>query len=124
MSVGVVGDFFLDGFAAARNRLGSGSHHASPSGRTKGGKGLLLGSLAKLGWLVLSLFFPPYCNVPNPCACVPPPPVSKPPCVSAALFVMTLMTPFTALAPHTVPPRPRTTSIPSMSSTGTSCCSK
>jgi len=56
---------------------------------------------------VLSLIFPPYCTMPNPCTWVPPPAVSKPPRVSAELFVITLITPFTALAPHTVPPGPR-----------------
>src|SRR5205807_4412289 len=60
---------------------------------------------AKIRW-VLSLIFPPYCTVPNPCTWVPPPPVTKPPCVSAELFVITSITPFTALAPHTVPPGP------------------
>src|SRR5450631_2980740 len=54
---------------------------------------------------------PPYCAVPSAVVSEPEPAVTKPPCVSLALLVMTLMTPFTALAPHTVPPGPRITSI-------------
>lgn len=39
-------------------------------------------------------------------------------------FVMMLITLFTALAPHTVPPGPRITSIRTMSSRDTSCVSQ
>ena len=42
--------------------------------------------------------------------------VTTPPCVSRALLVMMLMTPFMALAPHSVPPGPRITSMRSRSS--------
>ena len=44
--------------------------------------------------------------------------------MSAARLLMTLMTPFTALAPHTVAPGPRITSICSTSSRNTSCASQ
>ena len=40
------------------------------------------------------------------------------------LFVMMLITPFTALAPHTVPPGPRITSIRTRSSRDRSCVSQ
>lgn len=40
----------------------------------------------------------------------------KKPGVAPGFFVMMLMTPLTALAPHAAPPGPRTTSIRSMSS--------
>src|SRR2546427_546329 len=55
---------------------------------------------------------------------VPPPPDSSTPCVSLASFVMTLITPLTALAPHSVAPGPLMTSIRSMSARGTSCTSQ
>jgi hypothetical protein len=44
--------------------------------------------------------------------------VNCPPLVSREDLVMMLITPFTALAPQTVPPGPRITSIRSMSSSG------
>ena len=44
--------------------------------------------------------------------------------MSAALFVMILMMPSTALEPHTLVPGPRTTSIRSTSSNSTSCTSQ
>ena len=43
------------------------------------------------------------------------------PWVSFAFLVMMLMTPLTALAPHSVPPGPRITSIRSTSSKSTFC---
>ncbi len=46
---------------------------------------------------------------------------SRSPCVSFALLVMMLMTPLTALAPQSVAPGPRMTSIRSMSSITVSC---
>ena len=48
----------------------------------------------------------------------PPPAVTKVPWVSRALLVTMLMIPFTALAPHTLAPGPRMTSIRSMSCNG------
>jgi len=48
---------------------------------------------------------------PNPANSVPPPPVTRSPFVSFASFVMTLITPLTALAPHSVAPGPLMTSI-------------
>ncbi len=46
------------------------------------------------------------------------------PTVSAALRVMTLMTPLTAFAPHSVPPGPLITSMRSTSARSTSCASQ
>ena len=67
---------------------------------------------------------PPYCAVPKPRSSVPPPPERSSPCVSFAFLVITLITPFTALAPHKVAPGPLMTSIRSMSSSGTSWTSQ
>src|SRR5580704_1457199 len=67
---------------------------------------------------------PPYCTNPAAVSRDPPPAVTRPPFVSAELFVMILMTPLTAFAPHTVPPGPRMISIRSISSRGTSTWSQ
>jgi hypothetical protein len=50
--------------------------------------------------------------------------LTQPAHVSAADFVMMLMTPFTALAPQTAPPGPRITSMRSMSETIMFCASQ
>src|SRR3989440_967020 len=55
---------------------------------------------------------------------MPPPPETRSPCVSLLFLLMTLMTPFTALAPHSAAPGPLMTSIRSMSARGTSCTSQ
>ena len=67
---------------------------------------------------------PPYRTVPKARCLVPPPPDTSIPIVSLVSFVMTLITPFTALAPHSVAPGPLMTSIRSMSASGTSCTSQ
>jgi hypothetical protein len=54
----------------------------------------------------------------------PAPATARIPGVAAAGLVMMLITPFTAFAPQSVPPGPRTTSIRSTSSSITSCTSQ
>ena len=49
------------------------------------------------------------------------PAVSNPPCVSLARLAIMLMTPLTALAPYSVAPGPRMTSMRSISSSRVSC---
>ena len=50
--------------------------------------------------------------------------MTRRPWLSFAVFVMILMTPLTALAPHNVAPGPLITSIRSMSSKSVSCTSQ
>ena len=66
---------------------------------------------------------PPQRTLPRSVS-LPVPAVTKPPWVALALLVMMLITPLTALAPHSVAPGPRITSIRSTSSSGTSCTSQ
>jgi hypothetical protein len=54
----------------------------------------------------------------------PAPTVARPRWLCAAGRVITLMTPFTALAPHSAALGPRMTSIRSMSSSSVSCTSQ
>ncbi len=63
---------------------------------------------------------PPYRAPPMKCSSLPPATVSSAPWVSAESLVRMLMTPLTALAPHTAAPGPRMTSMRSMSSSSMS----
>jgi len=63
-------------------------------------------------------------RAPSTLSSLPAVAVSSAPWVSAALRVTTLMTPFTALEPHSVPAEPLSTSMRSTSSSSTSCDSQ
>ena len=66
----------------------------------------------------------PWRKLANASSSLPAPASTYVPGVSEADCVMMLITPLTALPPHTVPPGPETTSMRSMSSSSVSCTSQ